>query len=148
MDNDDIWVVRKGLWKKCLGTIYILHTQNCKMYEPHYPSPIYLFPSPPLLLSLQFPLNLLLLLSSILSNLSFPPPSPSLFLFPQFTSKCRQHGIEVGILHSQLSNLGSNLDPDINCHPGVSPAGRFINVCAVTQMLNWVSCLPALVGGY
>ena len=30
-----------------------------------------------------------------------------------------------------LSSLGLNPNPAINCHPGVSPAGWFINVCAI-----------------
>ena len=35
---------------------------------------------------------------------------------------------------SELSRLGSNLGPAINCHPSVSQAGRFIYVCAVPSM--------------
>jgi len=37
----------------------------------------------------------------------------------------------VRTLASQLSSLGLNPDRAINCHPGVSQAGRFIIVCAV-----------------
>ena len=46
------------------------------------------------------------------------------------------------------SSLGLNPDPAINCHPGVSQAGWFINVCAVPRMdVKCVSRLPAFVGG-
>ena len=45
-----------------------------------------------------------------------------------------QDGLEVRTLVSQLSGLGLNPDPVINCRPGVSQAGWFINVCAVLQM--------------
>ena len=47
-----------------------------------------------------------------------------------------QDGLDLGerTLASKLSRLGSNPDPAINCHPGVSQAGLFINVCAVSRM--------------
>ena len=45
-----------------------------------------------------------------------------------------QCGQEVDTLTCKLSNLGSNLDPAINCHPSVSQVGWFINGCAVPQM--------------
>ena len=35
---------------------------------------------------------------------------------------------------SKLSRKGSNPDPPMDCHPGVSQAGWFINVCAVSLM--------------
>ena len=46
-----------------------------------------------------------------------------------------QDGLEICTLDSELSSLGClNLDPTINCHPGVSQVGGGINVCAVPQM--------------
>ena len=42
-----------------------------------------------------------------------------------------QDGLQVRTLPSKLSNLGSNLNPAINCLPDVSITGRFINVCPV-----------------
>ena len=62
-----------------------------------------------------------------------------------------QHGLdsEVRTLASSLSRLASNPDPAINCQPGVSQAGWFINMCVqyLRWTLNWTSRLPALVGG-
>ena len=49
-----------------------------------------------------------------------------------------QDNLDVRTLASQLFSPGLNLDQDINCHPGVSQVGRFINVCAI----------PRMVGGY
>ena len=42
--------------------------------------------------------------------------------------------LELCILPTKLSSLGLNPDPAINCHPGVSQAGWFINVCTVHPM--------------
>ena len=36
--------------------------------------------------------------------------------------------------HTKLSSLSLNPDQAINCHPGVSQAGKFIDACAVSQM--------------
>ena len=36
-------------------------------------------------------------------------------------------------MRSELSSLGSNLGPAINCHPGVSQAWRGIAVCAAPR---------------
>ena len=46
----------------------------------------------------------------------------------------RQDGLDVRILTSEVSSLGSSLEPGINSHPGVSQAGQGINVCAVPQV--------------
>ena len=57
--------------------------------------------------------------------------------------------VEVPKLSSKLLNLGLNLNPAINGHPGVSQAETFINVCAVPWMnVKRMSCLPELVGRY
>ena len=48
--------------------------------------------------------------------------------------KAWQDGREAQALTYKLSSLGLNPDSAINCHPGVSQAGRFINVCVVSQM--------------
>ena len=45
-----------------------------------------------------------------------------------------QDGLEVRTLASKLSSLGLNPDPAMNCHPDVSQAGWFIDVCAVPRM--------------
>ena len=47
---------------------------------------------------------------------------------------------------SKLASLGLNLNPAINCHPGVSQAGWFISVCTVHRMdIKLASCLPEFV---
>ena len=40
----------------------------------------------------------------------------------------------VSTFASKMSRLGLNPDPAINCHPSVSQAGPFINVCAVPRI--------------
>ena len=45
-----------------------------------------------------------------------------------------QDDLEVCTLPSELSSLGSNPDPAINCHPGVSQAGRFIDARVFSRM--------------
>ena len=42
--------------------------------------------------------------------------------------------MEVQMLAHKLLSLGLNPDPAINCHPGVSQTGWFINVSAVPRM--------------
>ena len=61
-----------------------------------------------------------------------------------------QDGLEVQEVctqDSELSSLGLNPDPAINCHPGVSRAGWSIDVCAVPRMdVKLGDRLPVLVG--
>ena len=62
-----------------------------------------------------------------------------------------EDGLEVCTLASELSSLGFNPDPTIschlkpamNCHPGVSQAGLFINVCAIPWMVVKLHVLAA-----
>ena len=57
-------------------------------------------------------------------------------MFPRRLKKSRigwQDGFEVGALTIELSCLGWNLNPDMNRHPGVSRAGRCVNVCTVHE---------------
>ena len=42
--------------------------------------------------------------------------------------------LDTCVLTTELSGLGSNVDPVINCHPGVSQAGQGTNVCAFHRM--------------
>ena len=63
-----------------------------------------------------------------------------------YQTKGWQYGLEVRTLASNLLSLGP--EPAINCHPGVSQAGWFINVSPFSWMdVKWVSHLPAFVGG-
>ena len=48
-----------------------------------------------------------------------------------YTVEGWQDSQEVCALASELSSLGLNPDPAINCHPGVSHAGQGSNVCAI-----------------
>ena len=51
---------------------------------------------------------------------------------------------------SELSSLGSNLDPAMNCHPGISHAGQGITVCAGPpdgRKAEDPSIVTGLVGG-
>ena len=41
--------------------------------------------------------------------------------------------LEICTLATELSSLCLNLDSAVNCHPGVSQAGRGINVCAAPR---------------
>ena len=57
-------------------------------------------------------------------------------------------GLDVRTLASKLARLSSNPDPAINCHPGISQAGSFVNMCAVPWIdIKLASHLPALVVG-
>ena len=54
-----------------------------------------------------------------------------------------QDGLEVCTFASELSSLGLNFGPATNSHPGVSQAGRGINVCAVPRMDATLQGIPS-----
>ena len=53
----------------------------------------------------------------------------SLFIPKKNQMSDLQDSLEICTFTSKLSSLGSNPNPAINCHPGVSQAGLYINVC-------------------
>ena len=57
-----------------------------------------------------------------------------------------EDGREICTLTSKLSSLGLNLSAAINCHPSVSQAGQFINVCAILRWMSNLCHLTTLVG--
>ena len=62
------------------------------------------------------------------------------------TMGCKD-SLEMCTFASELSSLGLNLEPAINCHPGVLQAGLCINVCAVAQMdIKMAPHLRILIG--